>query len=887
MSSINPISSNNDNKPAPVSNASSKTPIQKKTSESASAGLEQIRRLTDLQKELAQLPQGTLSRRREEIFDEISTIIKSNKAFEGVFIEGFHDEENRPLQVNELPEWSRGGIEPWEEAPAAASSAAPASQIIKHQKIPGSSIQAYQNLQAELKAQTARFYVLAYARLDSGEDPIKVRGDLYLDLNNLRQEANQQLAEAFEEIKQEATSLANRYNASKDPENDGSKGLIDLFNLNLARLNVADQSSQASHHGLVALQSLFTQAVLHGLDKNRPPLEEIKAAAEGVIQSLQQPGKVLSKHEIKEAFSIPKALKGGQNKLAVSIALSNPMNWTNRHGAAIQLSRAGTAYVAATEISPMGVDEKGGVPSGLRGKGEFEKRPVNLQHTKTYLLDQNGEPIPTTVHESFRGGVFASQEAAEETVRLIREKTGTEIKDLHVNALLTPVRGLLSLFKKDYQLLKKHYENIKAVLKEKVFLSNFGVNEGAVGKAKVGPVTLPEMAWHTSLQFTDSAVERLNNILQEKFSNVDKDNPLLKDPVLRDRVIAIVQLGRDMQAVWAVNDFASGDVGNNQFKLPAMWKAMDALFGNLQYLDCMSGKDRTSEVEANGQAMLHEIDMNLEDQRKYVREQLSGPNPWGSKLDEEEVKVYTTPILNEEDIKAIMRASKDGRKSLFEELMKNKVFFGAQALNVNHGELLEKKNVKPQVLRPGMGGIPKQVRLDKKDMPEALYSVRFASTGPYDTTSLPADRQRQAQNRRLEIQMATIAVTQQNTGVMGMKVKLTDAVVYGTCGFDVGYVKDLLEDELKFIDLGPIDKRIREFQWQGKSVEVLKQLRREKIENLRILLVRETGLDEIDQASREAFLNELDSAKLDISKLLEKIAKRKAASFKPPIHVSG
>lgn len=839
-------------------------------SQAVNQNLKHIADYAQLQEKLRETPLENVSARKE-ITDQILAIVQRDPVLREHF-EKVRNEAPQTVQVfayqqlpgdpgqeqivyTQLPSAPASTLKYTSLPPEASGLKEPSHIHVSTPKV--GALLEYKAIQADLKEATLTMYLMAYGRLEAGENPGLVRSELYADLNALRSEANEKLAEKFDEIKKDAASLAHAFNHATGSEKQNAKANIEFFNRNIAELNVGNSSTQALHFQMTAFEAVFERRCLGEANSKseklpQPNLEEMHKIAQRLGEELKQPNRILSDSQVKKEFALSDALKWGQEKTSVNHALSNPINWTNKLGAVIQMSKSGNAYVAATEISPLGISDAGGVPSGLRGKEGYVLRPVNLQHTKTYLLGDDGKPISGTVHESFRGGVFPSAESAKEAVRLMSEKLGRPLTSLHVNALLTPVRGLLSLFKKDYKLLKDHKENMKAALGEAGYLSNFGVNEGAVGKAKIGPITLPAMAWHTSIAFTNEAAGRISNAIQAKIA-LARNNP-----VLLDRLVAIVQLGQDMQAVWANNDFARGDVGNNQFKLPAMWKAMDALLDMDNYLDCMSGKDRTSEVAANAQSMLDEIHMNINDRKVQIRQKLEERVEGFSTLSPAEVEAYGVAILNDSDIERLREiTTPEGRKAEFAQIIDDKKVEAQIALGATAGFMNTKQTVGKGAL-PKMVGIQRQEVLAERPLSPVLAAAgAFTPTSPYDKgENKGAERQREAVNRRLEIQAATIGVTQQNTGVMGMKVKLTQAVILGTCGFDIGFVNEALKNA--------------------------------RPESRADILFEHAGLNEIDEESKKAFLEELKAnINQDFSKLLQKIAKRKALSFKPPIHVSG
>lgn len=323
-------------------------------------------------------------------------------------------------------------------------------------------------------------------------------------------------------------------------------------------------------------------------------------------------------------------------------SLTTPANWTTIRKAFIKESGLGKMYVSVSINEPLNIDERGGVPAGLRKAEGYNKRATNLIKTTSYIRSEAGIQ---SGHISFRGGQFPTVNAAKEALKQMR-KHRAALDTLHINALLTPFELPFGSIQPtaDKKLLAVHKKNINDAITELIgdpsqpeefknmlrqlrangdfSMSNFGVNEGAVGELKKGGINLKWLVpgWHTSIkEYSNEASQKLTQSLQKTLGT--KTNlPDYKVEDL-DRLGSIIQVGQEMEAVWATNAYAEAKVGYNQFKLPSLWKTMDALIGVTCYTDCMSGKDRTGKVESQAQAALDEIAMNTIEHKKQLTKQ--------------------------------------------------------------------------------------------------------------------------------------------------------------------------------------------------------------------------------------------------------------------------
>lgn len=503
---------------------------------------------------------------------------------------------------------------------------------------------------------------------------------------------------------------------------------------------------------------------------------------------------VLDKQELQSTSEAEKSykthhhLKWGASHL--NQVLTTPANWTELRSVLVKTDRAGKAHVAVTINTPLLIGEAGGVPAGLRADSKYEKRPTNLFKTTSYIAK-----VPESTLVSFRGGQFTTKEAAKATLEAILQE-GSDLDSLHVNALLTPM--FLEKLKKDKRLLREHKANVLAAARElgipenRLVFSNFGVNEGAVGEIRLGPLR-SKLGWHSSIaDYDNEAVVRLNDQISTKLNSGDLS--------LLDRLGAIVQVGLEMEAIWANNDYAESNVGNNQFKMPALWKTMDMLLGNTSYTNCMSGKDRTGLVESSAQDNMDEIFMNMADQRKS-NEAVFDESFRGNRIAPMYKKILTSPCFDSLELKEhldkIRYMTAADVKVYIEQIVKQK-FESAKTILGNR--LFEQKeNVSSGFFKTGVSGIP---TTDPKRNQVRMTFPEMTGTSVYLPVRPSENRQREAQNRRLNLLSGGLQITQVNTGKPGYLVKGGQSLEQFSSGFDRSYVLDRLDkgadkDELK------------------------------------------------------------------------------------------
>lgn len=379
-----------------------------------------------------------------------------------------------------------------------------------------------------------------------------------------------------------------------------------------------------------------------------PSLKLIEEIGAHISEGLRQPSHAIDPTSMKALYKMSEQqLSWGQDYHY--IALAHPVNWTTIHRSALKMSSSGRLYASITVLEPLKERQESGVPSGLRSDGRYHDRPANFHKTTNYLLGHEKE----TETSSFRGGQFPTEKAARKALTTMMRESNVD--GFHINSLLTPT---LSIIKPDKNLLKKHKQNIDAALKEihrqvaraeqriegpsediqelmnkgytsakiqaimgQSAMSNFGVNEGAVGEKRIFTKEL-RVGWHTSIgKYSNDAAAKISTRIQKKLEDLEdklEKGEKLSDEDLRlaDRLGVIVQFGQKIEEVWARNDYATAAVGNDPFKLPASMKVLDLLIGLTVYSNCMSGKDRTGEDDADAQRLLDEINMSLIEFRK-------------------------------------------------------------------------------------------------------------------------------------------------------------------------------------------------------------------------------------------------------------------------------
>lgn len=639
----------------------------------------------------------------------------------------------------------------------------------------------------------------------------------------------------------------------------------------------------------------------------------------------------------------------------LNVALTAPANWTVIRKATIKESGTGRMYVAGTENKPLNITEKGGVPAGLRKANGYRERATNLIQTTSYILSDDGERQNLDI--SFRGGQFPTVAAAKEALSAMLE-SGVKLDQLHINALLTPMATVMGKGMPDRKLLVAHKKNLMAAIeelkteagakgkqarfnqlakiKENFSMSNFGVNEGAVGQLKKMGMRMQWLVpgWHTSIkEYSNEASKKLTGSLNSELST--KGNLTEYDVGKLDKLGAIVQVGQEMEAVWATNAYAEAGVGNNQFKLPALWKTMDALLDVTCYTDCMSGKDRTGKVESHSQSYLDEIAMNTIEHKKRLAAEFTS---LGEKLEEKDLAAWqarrsylTAACFTVEDLNGIYKTFKQGDAplgALIKEKIEEKLNLAKTALGVNapNGFMEQKTMEVITAIHLGTTGIskntPKLHQAEPKDAASAFprltattifsgYDLDWNDGGKGIEEKVRAEGQKiQANDPKLEgvplsektilqigytaylehyrkkhieagnsrnSQIASLMVTGMNTSVNGFKVEGGEPLARATCGFDRDYVLLTLYEKM----LSPEFEKTEE----GKLTENGERQFTKRMEKEFIQLV---GLNEFDQETQVVLLHHFREAGGDLGKhlsLIKKIEHAKMETFFPQTKV--
>jgi len=606
-------------------------------------------------------------------------------------------------------------------------------------------------------------------------------------------------------------------------------------------------------------------------------------------------------------------------------ALSNPANWVDITDISLVITPNGKAHIFETKEEAQGIERDGkvvgGVPSGLRGSEGYNTRAANMLKTTvsryTDILEDDAPVIDEASSvERWRIGQLPTVDAAKDALMTMLTQSSSKVEKLHDNMLLT---ALLIPLVKDRKLAKTHKYNVETALNELInagnsikgkgnikysvedlegiktnlMQTNLAVNEGAVGK-----MAGLKMGWHTATyDYNDGAVPKYNKILRdtlEKLKNkVESERAGFKDKQLFDRLGAVVQVGLDLEAVWAKNDFSDADVGNNQVKAPSLWGVLDSLLGVTVNTHCKSAKDRAGVAEANSVEILQTIMANLADHKSELNQKfdecvdvIENGEVW-LELNMEKDFIVSGAFQWDEIEKIIDEVkgkSIDEIKGIIKEKKLDKINDSMIALGVDNGRInfLQQKQITPdskvakfkagvkKKIYFGVSGIskttPRMERLSTKDSfnsfprmaPESIYSNREVSPG------VLIERQRAKRNRRIACQVA-MSITKKNTGVPGNKLQGGSALKIYYSGFDRDYVLNKLQE---------VDEN--KFKMSFRDVLGLEQLNKKTADNLVILA---------DSFKRNKYLSDEYKQKkyLEIIKGVEEI---KFQSFRPQMHVS-
>ena len=185
---------------------------------------------------------------------------------------------------------------------------------------------------------------------------------------------------------------------------------------------------------------------------------------------------------------------------------------------------------------------------------------------------------------------------------------------------------------------------------------NFGVNAGAVGRARVGPVSIPSqtpgwrnlMGWGFAMERNNPQMQRLlggANVSElggdvgdrlylmrreaediavqlddiedymelrdgEDTSDLDEEAATLRaqQASLNKRIESLDSAARQAKAIWASNDYRAG--GGDPFKMVSRLALVGHLMGETPLFNCKSGKDRTGQLDAEVKFLATAADQN-------------------------------------------------------------------------------------------------------------------------------------------------------------------------------------------------------------------------------------------------------------------------------------
>lgn len=566
----------------------------------------------------------------------------------------------------------------------------------------------------------------------------------------------------------------------------------------------------------------------------------------------------------------------------VQEVLASPTNWPTIRRVALMRSASGKRYAFATEIESIRNVDGANVPSGLRNKPAYRHLPTNFQRTRFYMIGNEEQ----TLAVSYRGAQFPTAAAAK--AALITMMKETRATDFHINALLTP-NSLPKAIAKDRFLIKQHQESIVQALREiqqelamegplrqqlpdydpqdlllmeqqTLILSNFGVNEGAQGDLlptalnRVG-ISGPRvdarfggtasLGWHYSTQqFNNEAMHRLSTTVYRRLDRVA--NKLRTGAELDQadqRLLAMLaplsEAGMELQRLWKTNAFANGSEGNDPFKMPATLKVLDLLVGIVSYVDCMSGKDRTGEVESAAHWRWAELQMNIAEHRQALLAHAEEED-YADVID----ALFLNPSFTTEDLDELAADTITLRGKYLE-----KVRAVQELLDFTTSSgFLPQKQVHSLPL-PGTQGIEKTPHQPK------LYP-NFPELMPKTGSHEMRDRHFMAANRRqMMAGSGAGAVTLENTAYAGSKTGSTKGVLEQSAGFDAEHVI----------------ARSRNAQGAFNTT----------------LLKQAVRLDRLDLETQQALSKKLGAAPTEdqVRKWLRSVAQYKRKSFKPVYRV--
>ncbi|MBT5954157.1 hypothetical protein HOG98_05490 [bacterium] len=631
-----------------------------------------------------------------------------------------------------------------------------------------------------------------------------------------------------------------------------------------------------------------------------------------------------------------------------NLSLTATENWTPIQRFAVKTSKSDQTYISITEMTPL--HEGPGVPAGLRDHEDFKERTTNFFQTNHYILGQE----ETSEQLSFRGGQFPTVNAAKSA--MLTMMSLTKSNDFHINVLLTPITPIRPIINKsDKKLLADHKANIMISLREikaaldtsekkgtltpeqenivnalkfsdytseklntiiqNLSLANIGVNEGAVGEFETKGLHLPfiKAGWQESAKYLNESFKQTNiklNALFEKkediLSKIRNGASLDESEIsILKRLPAITQITLDMDQVWASNDYAVASVGNDQFKFAAQAKVLNELLDTVVYEDCMSGKDRTGEVESDAFAMQDEITMNTLEHKEKMKSYLAKHVESISDLRVKDIienKIYenvellTSPLFTEKDLDRLFKyeTANDFQECVW-ILTREKVSISQELLTANDKAPNRKGVLRQKEIGHSVFSTTKEISIytdtsKQSKLGNLVYSFfnRFTAPGPYDSetksykmnlkdmkpdefkkyVSRLKEQHVYAKNRRQSVMgSGSLRITQVNTGATGFKVEGGEPLKLHLSGFNRDYVTHRLMD-------AAINKKSKE--------------------EINALLFDLTGLYELSDADQqkariviEKATSELSKSKIpkSISELYKTIEDIKYASTNPKTKV--
>ncbi len=521
-------------------------------------------------------------------------------------------------------------------------------------------------------------------------------------------------------------------------------------------------------------------------------------------------------------------------------ALCLPGNWLNKREISLGIS-GDNAYVNVTEVSPVEIEGKYS-PSGQRKRNPTT--PPNFQKTETYILDEDGNKIESSVSVCYRCGVFASKKSAEKAL----EEMARAGKPIYDDSLLTP-SSVPNFIHEDRKLLENHVAFSNEVATDKryeLLQSNFGINVGATKGYKIEGLV---MGWHSSLvDYNNPFVEKVNERLIEWFKDAERDLNKVKEAA------AVYQLTLEMEAIWAKNDYARADVGDNPAKLPGTARVLMEKLGFTVNQHCKSCKDRGSVAEGYGTKVHLEMEMKRQNYRKFL-ENVQGAH---QDFSEEEKEALTSGLFTEKEIIEIVTKSTVDHHDFLKARVKHKIDDIRQHLNLKENQRgpfdpkeIDVRPYSSHKLKMNLEGIEETTPKRDSD-PSVVLNAGLMEPSIYDEKENLERANTIKANRRNAVLMG-LAITKENTGVAGIKQeKGMIGALYS--GFDRDYAMKVREEALN----------------------------NQNFDHLYNIL----GLKELDNKLRVSFENRLKNPDEDIEALLKEIESAKEAVIRPLAEVS-